>query len=57
MVTGSVIVAPLTGYVLVPVANYTLPALVVVTAGAFAVGRLYRHWHAREANRHPSPSR
>lgn len=42
-------------FVIVPVANYGLPMLIVVGVGAVTVGRLIARWRKREAARYPPP--
>lgn len=42
-------------FVVVPVANYGFPMLIVVAVGAAAAGKLIARWRKREAARYPPP--
>lgn len=54
--TGSIVAGLLSAFVIVPVANYGLPALLILAAGAAAVSTLVARWRTREAGRYPHRS-
>lgn len=51
---ASISVTLLVSFIIVPVVNYGLPALLLVGAAAVGIGRLIKRWRERENARYPA---